>query len=186
MWLVRCLSSLWDWWLGLRMTDCRKFCSKPNFCYELCALKLVSFADFGVSGTSINVGPKFFIRISAVLGFVSFDWISWFALQDALFSCWKSHAQMSLNKHLTFGQLQPPASPVLRRCWELSCGCAAAGWKVTFALLFSDEITMAWKQQKWICIFTLCRREVVLALLWFFFLFQSLLCCVWVLFKRRV
>lgn len=83
------------------------------------------------------------IRISAVLGFVGLGLISWSVLQDALLSCWKSHVEMSLNKHLTFGQLQPPASPVLRRCWEPSCGCAAAGWKVTFALLFSDEITMA-------------------------------------------
>lgn len=132
-------------------------------------------------GPVLNVWPHQNLCCAGVCG----SWLN-FLVCFALFSRWKSHVQMSLSKHLTFGQLQPPAPPVPRRCWEPSCGCAAAGWKVTFALLFSDEITMAWKQQKWICIFTLWLREAVLALLWFFFLFQSFIFCVWDLFKRRV
>lgn len=89
--------------------------------------------------------------------------------EDGLLSHWKYLIQISLNKYLTFGQLQPPASPVLRRCWETNCGSAAAGWKVAFGLLISDGTTMARKQQKEIFIYMLCLGEPVLAVLWLAF-----------------
>lgn len=51
--------------------------------------------------------------------------------------------QMSVDKYFAFGRLQPFNSPVLRRCWESKCGCAAAVWKVASDLLFLDRMTMA-------------------------------------------
>lgn len=86
--------------------------------------------------------------VFAALWFVRLEWIVQPVLQE-WFVIWLegSCAEMSLNKYFAFGWLQPLASPVLRRCWESKCGCAAAVWKVTSDLLFLDGMTMAWKQQ---------------------------------------
>lgn len=85
--------------------------------------------------------------------------------RNGLLSDWKNLIQLSLSKYFAFGQLQPLASPVLRRCWESECGCAAAVWKVTFGLFFSAGMIIAWNQWGWIYIYALCLREPVLVAL---------------------
>lgn len=83
---------------------------------------------FGVSGTNIKCVTQVLHQNLCCAG-VCGSWLNFLVCSTGgfVFSCWKSRVQMSQNKHLTFGQLQPPASPVPRRCWEPSCGCAAAG-----------------------------------------------------------
>lgn len=97
VWLATCSSSLWDWWLVLRITDCRELSSKPSLCSRLCASLYL-----GVCGSSVECVTHMLNQsylLFAALWLVRPEWVAQSVLQGGLSHC-KYHMQMSLKKYL--------------------------------------------------------------------------------------
>lgn len=174
-----CLLSLWDWWLVLRMTDCKKTELEPSLCYRLCALILKSCWPGPSIKCHLYASSVLFAICCTVVCEAGVNCWVWFVVLLKS-SCADVSEQVLNIWAVAASSFSCPQEMLGDQLWVC---CSWLEGYVWFALFRWHNYGRKSVETN-LCIYTLSRGAHAGCLVVFFLLY-SLVCCMWVLFKTQ-